>query len=655
MAVGAGAALLVSSIEWVGEALHWIGARMGMGKAAVLFTVPAGLLAAYWVANRMAPEVVGDGVPAAAEALAVRGGYVPGRAAPYKILATALTLGGGGSAGREGPIVQVGASVGSFVARRFGLGEDQIRGLVAAGAGAGIGASFNAPIAGMLFAMEVILGSFAVRHISAVVVASVAAAVTSRQLVGEELALRAFPWRLQDPRELLLYALLALVVVAAAYLFLRVLDLAEWASARWSRLGWFRPVLVGLAIGGLGMVEPDLLGTGQRFVGELLKLELADTTMWWALLSLALLKIVATSATLGARTSGGAFMPSLFIGATVGAAFADLVDPLWNISPIMPGPFAVVGMAAVFAAVARAPLTAILIVFEITGDYNLVLPLMLTAALATTVIDRLHPETVYTMALSRKGIRPVRTSEVDLLDTVTVGEVMSRNPTFVTPSMSLQEVQRLFDQHRHHGLAVVDADGDLVGIISVTDILRAGETGVATKAGEVMTRRPVTVTPDLPVSMALERMAALGVGRLPVVDAGDPWRLVGMFRREDAVRAYHHALSASTAQHLEHGRLRQRTDPGTEFFEFRIPTGSMADGKPVREVAWPEGATLVSVRRQREVLVPTGSTVLQADDVVAAFGTKTARSRLIERLNATGDEPTAEIILPPVEDQAGDA
>jgi K+/H+ antiporter YhaU regulatory subunit KhtT len=195
-------------------------------------------------------------------------------------------------------------------------------------------------------------------------------------------------------------------------------------------------------------------------------------------------------------------------------------------------------------------------------------------------------------------------------------------------------------------------DSGLVGIITVTDINRSEGDHSKVTVGEMMTPRPVTVVPSTPVSQALERMAVLGVGRLPVVDEHDPTRLVGLFRREDAVRAYHEALGSSTDVGLERARLAQRVDPGAGYYDFRIPPGSVADGRKVGEVSWPEGSTLVSVRRDREVLVPGGSTVLHADDVVTAFGTGSSKQRMIDRLNSGADEPTAEIPIVEIEPQS---
>jgi CIC family chloride channel protein len=345
-------------------------------------------------------------------------------------------------------------------------------------------------------------------------------------------------------------------------------------------------------------------------------------------------------------------MPSLFMGAAVGTGFALLVSEVWP-APLESGAFAVVGMAAMFAVVGRAPLTAILMVFEVTGarDYQLILPLMLTATLGTFLAERFHPDSIYSMMLRHMGIKVRKTGEVDLLDTVQVGTVMATSPVVCNTTDVVSEVEQKLHHTRSHGLPVLE-EGRLVGIITLSDIARAGS-GTETVA-EAMTHRPATVVPSTPVSIALERMAVLGVGRLPVVGEDDPGRLVGVFRREDAVRAYHEALTASTDSELHRARLAQRTHPGAGYYEFRIPPGSMADGRAIREVAWPEGSTLVSIRRDRHVEVPTGDTVLERGDVVTAFGTLASKERMIERLNAGADEPTAEMWLEDIEAQGGD-
>ncbi|MGH8872774.1 MAG: chloride channel protein [Acidimicrobiia bacterium] len=647
--VGLGAAALISLIEWLEE--FFLPFAIDQGHPWVFLTVPTGFLVAWFVARRFAPEVAGDGVPEAVAALEIHSGRMRGRTIPLKVLATGVTIGTGGSAGREGPIVQVGAAVGSVISRRFKLGEDQVRSLVAAGAGAGIGAAFNAPIAGMLFALEVILSSFAARHMSVIVIASITAAVTTRTVtrtvIGDEMELRAPAYQLQDFSELILYGGLALVVVLVGVLFLTVHDrLDTVARAQDRTLGFLRPLSAGLLVAGLIFVEPRLFGTGQSVINDLLGG--GDGSLaWWALILLGLAKALATSLTTTSGASGGAFMPSLFMGSAVGTGFALFAAQFWP-SPLEPGAFAVVGMAAMFAVVGRAPLTAILMVFEVTGarDYQLILPLMMTATLGTFLAERFHPDSVYSLVLGHMGIKVRQTGEVDLLDTIDVGSVMVNAPLVCATADPLMEVEERLHRARSHGLPVVSG-ARLVGVLTMSDIARAGP--AQTTVADAMTHRPATVVPSTPVSTALERMAVLGVGRLPVVSEHDPQRLVGLFRREDAVRAYHEALTANTDVELHRARLAQRTDPGAGYYEFRIPPGSMADGRAIREVAWPEGSTLVSIRRERDVEVPTGDTVLRSGDVVTAFGTSASKGRMIERLNAGADEPTAEISLEEIE------
>jgi len=640
--VGLAAAALIGALESMARAIEWAGDSLNAPRAIFLVSIPLGLVAAWAIARRFAPEVAGDGVPEATAALAVRSGYLPTRSAPLKILVTSLTVGSGGSAGREGPIVQVGSSIGSSIARHTGLGEDRVRSLVAAGAGAAIGASFNAPIAGMLFAMEVILGNFAIRHLNAVVVASVAAAVTTRSIVGQDLILRAFPHRVRDPWELVLYAVLGVLAALVGWLFLRAIRAVD--SFPKPRRAWITPVMLGLLIAGVGLLEPRVLGTGQAYVRGLLNLLSTESIVWYAVLGICGAKVLATALTLGSGGSGGAFMPSLFIGAALGAGFADLIGPVWSVSALEPGSFAVVGMAATFAAVARAPLTSILIVFEITQDYGLVLPLMLAASLATFLADRVHRESVYSMALAKMGIRPTRRSEVDLLDTVTVAEIVEREPVVTTSGATTAAVQALMDLHRLHGLPVVD-DGELVGVITVSDIVRTGGASDTVTVSEAMTPRPVTVTPSTPVSQVLERMASVGIGRIPVVSDVEPTRLVAMFRREDAVRAYHIALGQEIDHDLGRSRLQARVASGADFQEIRIPVGSVADGRLLKEIPIPGGVTIVSIRRGLQVIVPDGNTRLLGGDLITVFSRPGVSAQLHERLYA-GDTAELEVVVP---------
>lgn len=637
--VGLAVVLLVKLVEAVGSLSDWLHQDANLGSAAYFVLIPSGLLVAWALAQRFSHSIESGGVTETISSVGLRGGYISTRTILPKIASTAATLGVGGSGGREGPSVMIGAAIGSSLARYTRFSEDRIRSLVAAGAGAGIGATFNAPIAGMLFAMEVILGNLAIRHLNAVVVTSVVAAVTAHTLVVEEQILSSPGGSFEDPRELLLYTALGLVAVGAGLLFMRILNWVDDLKQNYRYPGWTRPLAAGLVIAAIGLIDDRALGTGQGFLSGLMRLDSVEGTdlVLWSLPVLALLKMVTNALTRSGGGSAGTFMPSLLIGGTLGTALAIAADAVW-FTDLEPASYAMVGMAATFAAVARAPLTAIIMVFEITGNYTLVLPLMLAASLASFLADRVHPDSVYTMPLTRRGVHLVQNEDVDLLDTVTVGEVMTVLDETLSPDMTIAEAAHFLDVSRHHGMPVVERDGNLAGVITLLDIALAEGDPDKTLVRDTMTDRPITATPTMPVSSALARMAALGVGRLPVVDDIDPSRVVGMFRRNSVVAAYHHALGAVTDRQLYRQRLRQRVQPGATFYEVPVPPGSAAAGQRVKDLEWPEDAVLVSIRRDDAVIIPHGDTVLRGNDTITAFGqgdSRVAVAFLVERKPVT--------------------
>jgi CIC family chloride channel protein len=270
--VGLAAALLVTLVHLVSQGTERYAEWSRLGIWVVAVTVPVGMTVSWLIDRRWGPAISGGGITETLVGLGLHGGYLPTSKVMPKIMATAATLGTGGSGGREGPIAYIGASIGSSLARYTGFDHDRIRSLVAAGAGAGIGASFNAPIAGMMFAMEVILGSFAI-SLNAVVIASVAAAVTAELIVGEEAILTAPAHALGSPVELLLYAVLAVLAVFVGILYLRALDISAASSLPSKLPKWTRPVIFGLTVGLIGVAWPDSLGTGQDFLSGLLRLE----------------------------------------------------------------------------------------------------------------------------------------------------------------------------------------------------------------------------------------------------------------------------------------------------------------------------------------------------------------------------------------------
>ncbi|MBS3940802.1 MAG: chloride channel protein [Actinobacteria bacterium] len=613
---------LVQRLAWSEQVPSW--------QILVVPTV-GGLLVGLLV-WKVVPESAGGGIVTTMEALAIRGGRLSRRIPFAGTLATSVALGTGASGGREGPIVLLGGSVGSSIGQAMRLDEQRMRSLVAAGVAAGIGATFNAPIGGMLFAIEMLLGGIRrAGSLQVVVVASVVSAVTARQLVGESLPI--FQARgdfgLGEPVELLLYAALGLTAVLVGYGFRRGEDVFGRLFGRLRhRIGVpFTLAAAGLGVGVIAVIFPQVLGEGSHLPGipgtrEPIQamLDGGFGTTWAAvglLLALVVAKLVATLLSVGSGSAVGTFAPTLFTGAALGAAFGIAATRAIGPELVQPGAFALVGMAAVFAATARAPLTAILIVFELTGSYDLVLPLMLSVGIAMFVTEILGWESIYLHQLRQRGVVFGQVDDLDVLQTVTVGEVMSdRDANTVSASTDRDGLRQRFVATGAHGLVVVDEQGRLVGVVAISDLERDGRT-----AGEVCTRKALTVTAADPAFRAVRRMASLDVGRLPVIDPNTR-EVVGVLRRSDVVRAYQRGISRSLGaqQRAASGRLRDLA--GVGFIEIVLQPGSPMADCPVREIGWPERSVLTSVRRAGEVLVPRGDTVLQVgDELVVLTGT----------------------------------
>ncbi len=637
--VGVAAALLAWLIDGVETFTKDMATWTTWTRAIFFVTIPVGLFLSWFLNRLFGPGVSGGGVSETMVGLSLHGGYLPTRAIFAKLASTATTLGTGGSGGREGPIALIGATIGSSLSRYTHFDHDRIRSLVAAGAGAGIAASFNAPIAGMLFAMEVILGSYAIRHLNAVVIAAVGASVTAHLLSGDHLALTSPPHSLGSPRELLLYVLLAGIAVAFGLLYLMILDwISKWQTTKVVPR-WTTPIIGGLAVAAIGFFWPESLGTGQQYLTGLLALDGPGDFVWQTLVVIALAKMVTSALTRSSGGSAGTFMPSLFIGGVLGAAFAIIMDPIWQFDDLSPGAFAIVGMACAFATIARAPMTSVIIVFELTGNYELVLPLMLGAALATYVGDRFHSESAYTMPIRRRGITLPQTEDIDLLDTVVVATVMSETDTPLRPWNTLAEAAEYFETSGHHGAVVLNDQDKLVGLLTLSDIADAGGPSLSLTVAAAMSSEVITVAGDMPVSSALSRMATLGVGRIPVVSTSDPNEVVGMFRRDSVVKAYDSAISMSTGRALDRERRRIRSQPGANFFEVVVPTGSPVANIKVSAVDWPADFVLVSIQRGAQVLVPHGNTTIRESDTVIAFGSPAANEGLARLIGVHEDEP----------------
>ncbi len=490
-----------------------------------------------------ASEVKGHGVPEVMEAVANVGGRIRSRVAAVKILASSITIGSGGSVGREGPIVQIGATVGSILGQRFHLSQDWLKSLVACGAAGGISGTFNAPIAGVFFAHEIILGRLFTRHFGFVVMSSVIASVVAHTFLGDMQTFSIPRYNLISPYELGLYFLLGVACAVVGVIFIRTIYKTEDILDALKIPEYLKPAIGGIAIGAIGLFSPYLFGVGYNGVEQALTGNIGVLT----LLALLILKILATSITLGSGGSGGIFAPSLFLGAMFGGIFGNVANYFLPGIIAPAGAYSLVGMAAVFSAAARAPITAIIILFEMTRDYGIILPLMLAVVVGTLIARRLNPESIYTEKLRRRGVTALPKEEIDLLEKVNVNEVMTRDFPTVSPQMTLNQVVNRFVKSKHHGFPVVDKTGKLTGMITLADIeAKMGNNEKTLTVADIATTNLITAYPDETLHDVVHRLGTSEVGRIPVVDRNNPSRLIGVLRRYDIVKAYGKAIAKIT-------------------------------------------------------------------------------------------------------------
>ncbi|MCZ7567611.1 MAG: chloride channel protein [Ardenticatenaceae bacterium] len=643
---GLSAVIFIKAIDWVTrfaferELPHLLGL---LGPAwIVLVPVIGGLIVgpmiAYW-----AVEAKGHGVPEVMQAIIMQGGRIRPRVAVVKSLASAVAIGTGASAGREGPIVQVGAALGSTAAQFMRLRTEQAVTLVACGAAAGIAATFNAPIAGVIFAMEVILGEFTTHYFGMVVVAAVAASVVSRHFLGVNPAFVVPSYTLVSPWELPLYAVLGVLSALTGWAFVGVLYFLEDRFDFWRFPEALKPAVGAVVVGVIGLLYPQVFGTGLSTIGR----ALAGALPWTLLLILVIAKLLATAFTLGSGSSGGIFSPSLFMGAMLGGSFGHWAHALFPAVTASNGAYALVGMASVFAASAHAPLTAFLIVFEMSGDYRMILPLMITVGLSTLLSQNLRRYSIYTFKLVKRGIPLERDRDVDVMRGLTVGEVMTQNPDVVRAEMSLEELAATFVRTHHHGFPVLDREGHFLGVVTVQDLERAAALGpiVGRTVADITKRDVVTALPNDPLSKALRYMSDRDVGRIPVVDPDDPTQLVGLLRRQNIVRAYSHAiLRKLETQHRKQSlRLGHLTD--TEILEISLSGEMAAVGRRIKDLALPRQALITSIRREHQVLIPHGETLLQAGDTMVMLTRQDTADAVRQALagGAANREPLPEL------------
>jgi len=557
------------------------------------------------------------------EAVALAGGRLPYGRMPFKALASALSLGAGASVGPEDPSVQIGSNLGSMFGQRLGLSEERISLLVASGAASAIAAAFNAPIAGVFFALEVVLGEFTTRAFGVVVLAAVLSSVITQALEPllplYEPSLQLLNYNLGGIGEIPLYMILGLLLAPMAAFFTRSI---YWQQDVWHRYAQrlptpYKTAIAGLIVGAVGMFLPQILGGGREAMNAVLSNPEEFTLV--LLLVLGVAKILMTGLSISGGFVGGVFAPTLFVGLMLGSFYGRIVESLrvdWFSDPQA---FAIVGMAAMMAGVVHAPITAIMLVFELTNDYRLILPIMIATVVCISIAQIFVPYGIYTLGLARRNVFINAGRDVDVMQGITVGEVMVQPPPTIHQAASMVDLRDALRRQHVRSMCVVDDDDRLVGMVTLSDLQHNYETQpqeVATRTvGDICTRDITVAHPDDVLWTAIRTMNTKAIGRLPVVDeqSGD---LLGMLSRQEIMNAYNTAIARKLEDqhHAELIRLHNLT--GAHVYEFRVGRKAPVAGRPICDVRWPPESVVASVQRQGKLLIPHGSTELHVGDVI---------------------------------------
>jgi len=511
-----------------------------LGPWVIITPVIGGLIIGLMV-KYGSPKIEGHGIPEAMEAVLLSRSRIEAKVAILKPLSAAIAIGTGGPFGAEGPIIQTGGAFGSIVGQIISTTAAERKVLLACGAGAGMAATFNTPIAGVILAIELLLSEFRARSFIPLVIATTLATSVHQWFLGSGPMFHMQPTNFRIPGGLPYYLLLGVLCGGAAIGFTKLL---YWVEDQFDRLPvnkLWHPAIGALGLGIIGYFVPRVLGVGYDTISAILN----NSLTWKLLLLIAVFKSLALVISLGSGTSGGLLAPMFMASAALGGIFATGINRLVPGAELAPGAFALVAMGAVFGAAARATFTFIVFAFEITRDYNAVLPLMLVCVIADAIAIRFLPNSIMTEKLSRRGLDTHYEYESIILKRLRVREIMARDVVTVAPDETVRSVANRFlsgDPRlmRYHALPIVNGEGRLVGLVTQGDILRVldQDPAGATPVIDAGTRAPIVAYSDESVFDALTKMLLNNVGRLPVVDRSDPQKMVGYLNRASVMACW---------------------------------------------------------------------------------------------------------------------
>ena len=477
---------------------------------------------------------------------ALRGGRMRLRTGVGAALISAVTLGCGGSAGREGPVVHLAASVTSFVATQLRLGRAVGQTLLGCGVAAGVAASFNAPFAGIFFALEVVTGNYAMASFTPVVIAAVAGTLVSRAYYGDVTAFVIPEHAIASFWEFPAFAILGVVSAVVAISFIWSVGVVKKTIVKIPAPKWARPAMGGLAVGMIALIFPQVLGVGYEATDQALNEELVLAM----LIALVVAKTAATAITLGSGFGGGVFSPSLFLGAMVGGAFGLIATEVFPTLSSGHGAYTIVGMGAVAGAVLGAPISTILMVFELTGDYTLTVAVMISTVIASQIVIQGMGYSFFGWQLSQWGINLTGGRESRIMRSRRTRSVMRHDFVTISPAATIIEIRQKLMQCRYGEIFLVDDDQKILGTIMLTDLADAAfdhSKDEIVKARDVARMNPPVVSIDDDIEAAMTLIETCGEEHVAVVDSKENGRLVGVLHERDIMAAYHHAVLETRA------------------------------------------------------------------------------------------------------------
>ncbi len=561
-------------------------------EASVLLTIliPAGCaFIVGMIIYFFSREAKGHGVPEVMEACALRNGVIRPRVVLSKAISSSLTIASGGSVGREGPIIQIGSAIGSAIGQLFNFTRNRMQTLVGCGAAAGIAAAFNAPIAGAIFSVEIILRDFTVRQFTPIVISSVIATVISRVFYGDVAAFIVPKYELVDPIELIPYAGLGIVSGAVAILFVKVLYFFEDIFDARKIPDFYKTAFGGLLVGGIGVFFPQIFGVGYMAIDQALLGKMGI----WLLFALIFIKILASSLTLGSGSSGGVFAPSLFIGAMTGGFFGTIIHKLLPSVTAGPGAYSLVAMSAVVGASTHAPITAIMIIFEMTNDYKIILPLMIATTISSFMTSKLQKGSIYTLKLMNRGVNIHQGREINILKSMKVDAHYRNSIELIGADAPLKDIIERFINTESTYLYLTGENHEIVGRIAQYELGAIAPDYENLKglivAQDISIPNHVTVSDADHLDYVMKEFEKENVGEIPVVSKADPSVILGTIWRIDVIAAYNkEILKRDLAGEISHlmtaSTYSQIVEIAEGLFLQEIEVPKSFVGKRIRDV-----------------------------------------------------------------------